>query len=106
MWYIFWVPASAVRGAGAGDGRECAVKSDDEGGSSLVRALQALQAGVQQAGPAAMASYSLIGAITLLGGVGYLADRWMGTAPWLLLAGLLLGLVTGFYQLARTVWRR
>jgi ATP synthase protein I len=106
MWYIFWVPAGAVCGTGAGDGRECAVKSDDEGGSSLVRAMQALQAGVQQAGPAAMASYSLIGAILFVGGAGYLVDRWLGTGPWFLLAGLLLGIATGFYQLARSVWRR
>lgn len=82
------------------------MKSDDENGSSLVRALQALQAGVQQAGPAATASYSLIGAILLVGGAGYLVDRWLGTDPWFLLAGLLLGLATGFYQLARSVWRR
>ena len=52
-----------------------------------------------------MAGYSLIGAILLLGGIGYALDARLGTAPWLLLAGLLLGLIVGFYQLALTVWR-
>jgi hypothetical protein len=64
-----------------------------------------LHAAVRSAGPIIGASYTLIGAILLLGGLGYLADRWLGTEPWLLLLGLLLGLVVGFYELARVVWR-
>jgi ATP synthase protein I len=52
----------------------------------------------------AAASYTLIGAIMLLGALGYAADSWLGTSPWLLLLGLLLGIVVGFYELARTVW--
>lgn len=64
-----------------------------------------LQTSMRSAGPVAAASYSLIGAILLLGGLGYLADSWLGTEPWLLLAGLLLGIVVGFYELARLVWR-
>jgi ATP synthase protein I len=65
-----------------------------------------LQANLQRAGSVAAASYTLIGAIVLLGGLGYFADGWLGTGPWLLLAGLLLGIVVGFYELARVVWRR
>jgi F0F1-type ATP synthase assembly protein I len=41
----------------------------------------------------------LIGAIVVLGGLGYVADRVFNTAPWLLLGGLLCGLVLGFYGL-------
>ena len=67
--------------------------------------MQFLQANLRQAGPAATASYSLIGAIVLLGGGGYLVDRWLGTDPWGLLSGLLIGLVVGFYELAKAVWR-
>ena len=52
------------------------------------------------------ASYTLVGSILLLGGAGYLVDRWRGTAPWFLLGGLLLGMVVGFYELAKTVYRR
>lgn len=53
-----------------------------------------------------MAGYTLIGAIVLLGGIGYALDLWLGTEHWLLLAGLLLGIVVGFYELAKIVWRR
>ena len=28
---------------------------------------------------------------------GYFLDRWLGTKPWLLIAGMLLGTVLGFY---------
>ena len=69
------------------------------------RSLKALQATVMRSGPAAMASYTLIGAIVLLGGIGYSLDEWRGTSPWFLLGGLLLGLIVGFYELARTLWR-
>jgi F0F1-type ATP synthase assembly protein I len=64
------------------------------------------QATVRKAAPVAAASYALIGAIVLLGGVGYFADQWLDTRPWLLICGLLLGIVVGFYELARVVWRR
>jgi F0F1-type ATP synthase assembly protein I len=70
----------------------------------LARSMRFLQETVRKAGPAAAASYTLIGAIILLGGIGYAIDEWRGTRPWFLLAGLLLGLVVGFYELAKTVW--
>ena len=64
-----------------------------------------LQSSLTKAGPAAAASYTLIGGIIVLGGLGYLADGWLGTEPWLLLGGLLLGIVVGFYEIARVTWR-
>jgi F0F1-type ATP synthase assembly protein I len=73
---------------------------------SLGRSVRALQKSAERAGPAAAASYSLIGAILLLGGLGYGCDRWRGTDPWGLVTGLVVGVVVGFYQLAKTVWRR
>jgi ATP synthase protein I len=78
----------------------------DDRGRSLGRSLRALQKSAQRAGPAAAASYSLIGAILLFAGIGYGCDRWFGTAPWCLIGGLMLGLFVGFYQLAKAVWRR
>jgi len=72
----------------------------------LARSAKSFQENAEQAGPAAGASYTLIGAIILLGGIGYAVDRWQGTSPWFLLAGLALGLIVGFYELARTVWHR
>ena len=77
----------------------------DPGDHFLGRSLQAFQENVRRAGPAASAGYTLIGAILLLGGVGYLVDRWAATEPWFLLAGLLTGMVVGFYELAKTVWK-
>ena len=59
-----------------------------------------------QPGPVAAASYTLVGGILLLGGLGYAADQWLDTAPWLFLAGLLAGIVVGFYELVKTAWRR
>ena len=77
----------------------------DERDPFLARSLQHLQDNMRRAGPAAAASYSLIGAILLLGGGGHLVDRWLGSAPWGLVAGLMLGLIVGFYELAKAVWR-
>lgn len=69
------------------------------------RSLRALQSTISASAPAAMASYTLIGAIILLGGIGYAVDEWRGTSPWFLFGGLILGLIVGFYGLARTLWR-
>jgi hypothetical protein len=68
---------------------------------SFARSIQVFQENVSRAGPAATASYSLIGAIVVLGGLGYAADRWFGSAPWGAFAGLMLGLVVGFYELVK-----
>jgi F0F1-type ATP synthase assembly protein I len=73
---------------------------------SFGRSARELQDNAQRAGPAAAASYTLIGAIILLGGLGYAVDSWRGTAPWGLLIGLMLGLIVGFYELTRTMWQR
>ena len=74
--------------------------------SGIERAARAFQANMASAGPAAAASYTLVGGIVLLGGIGYAVDRWWGTAPWGLLIGLALGIVVGFYELIRTAWPR
>ena len=70
------------------------------------RSLRSMQEMTSRAGPAAAASYTLIGAIILLGGLGYALDRWLGTGPWCLVSGLLVGIVVGFYELAKTTWPR
>jgi len=74
--------------------------------STLERSTRAFQQSVERAGPAAGASYTLIGAIIVLGGIGYAIDRWRGTAPWFLLAGLLLGIIVGMWELAKVVWHK
>ena len=61
---------------------------------------------VKRASPYAAASYTLIGAILVLGAIGYALDQSRGTSPWFLIGGLMLGIVAGFYELAKVVWRR
>jgi F0F1-type ATP synthase assembly protein I len=75
-------------------------------GFSVTRATQSLQENASRSGPAAGASYTLVGAILLLGGLGYAVDSWQGTSPWFLLAGLALGIIVGFYELIKTTWPR
>lgn len=72
--------------------------------NDLQRATERFQETAERAGPAAGAGYTLIGAILLLGALGYGYDAWRGTAPWGLLVGLLLGIVVGMYELAKTVF--
>lgn len=87
-------------------GRRGLVMEGPNRARSLSRAVRALQNSALRAGPAAAASYSLIGAILLFGGIGYGCDRWFGTEPWGLVGGLMVGILVGFYQLAKAVWRR
>jgi F0F1-type ATP synthase assembly protein I len=68
--------------------------------------LKSLQTTISRSGPAATVSYTLIGAIVLLGGIGYALDEWQGTSPWFLFGGLVLGLIVGFYELAKTIWHK
>ena len=66
-------------------------------------AVKSMQSNLDDSEPAIVAAYGLIGAIMLLGGLGFVADRYVGTSPWGLLVGLLAGLGIGFYQLARVL---
>ena len=88
---------SGVPGAGA--------LMSDQNNHFLASSLNCLQENVRRSGPAAAAGYTLTGAILLLGGFGHLFDRWVTTSPWGLVAGLLLGLIVGFYELAKTIWK-
>ena len=44
---------------------------------------------------------TLFASVISLCGIGWLLDRWLGTKPWLLVAGIVLGAVAGFYQFIR-----
>jgi F0F1-type ATP synthase assembly protein I len=79
---------------------------DDDRSRHLERSLEEFQESVRKSGPAAGGSYALIGAILLFGAIGYGIDVWQKTTPWCALGGLLLGLVVGFWELAKTVFKR
>lgn len=70
------------------------------------RALKSLQENIARSGPVMAAAYTLVGGILLLGGIGYALDRWMDTSPWFLMAGLVLGIIVGFYELVKIAWHR
>lgn len=70
------------------------------------RSSRFLENNIARSGSVIAASYTLVGSILLLGGIGYAVDRWRDTAPWFLLTGLLLGVVVGFYELAKAVYRK
>ena len=73
---------------------------------SFSRSAKSLQDNASNAGAAAGASYTLVGGIILLGGLGYLLDKWQGTGPWGLVIGLALGIIVGFYELVKTTTPR
>ena len=73
---------------------------------SYSKAAESLQDNASRSGSAAAVSYTLVGAIILLGGLGYGFDLWRGTSPWGVFIGLMLGIVVGFYELIKTTWRR
>ena len=61
---------------------------------------------LKEAGPTTSVAYTLIGSITFLGLVGYMLDKYLATDPWLLLAGLSSGLMVGFYELFKLIFRK
>jgi ATP synthase protein I len=56
----------------------------------------------RKSGLAYAAAFSLFAAVA--GGLflGWLLDRWLGTRPWLLVTGIVLGSAAGFYELIRS----
>ncbi|HLL16154.1 MAG TPA: AtpZ/AtpI family protein [Pyrinomonadaceae bacterium] len=57
-------------------------------------------------------SGALIGAVMALSSsivscliVGWLLDRWLGTSPWLIVVGIIVGSVAGFMHLIRVMSR-
>jgi F0F1-type ATP synthase assembly protein I len=65
-----------------------------------------LQRYLLQSASAASASYVLIAAIIIFCMIGFYIDKQYETIPWFTLLGLIIGLVIGFYQLAKTIWSK
>jgi len=45
--------------------------------------------------------FTIVGAILLAGFLGYLADRWLHTSPWLMISGGGLGFVSSIVEITR-----
>ena len=59
--------------------------------------------GFKSLGEVASIGMTMVAATVIGLGAGYYADRWLGTSPWLMLLGLLLGIAAGFVNLFRSV---
>ena len=82
------------------------MKNHDSGSESKFgNSLNYFQKIIIQSGPAASASYTLVAAIIICTALGWLIDSRKGSSPYGVLLGLGLGLVSGFYQLGKTIWR-
>ncbi|MCU1267957.1 MAG: hypothetical protein JWM21_4275 [Acidobacteria bacterium] len=55
----------------------------------------------RKSGVAYAAALSLFFSVVSLCGVGWALDRWLGTKPWLMVVGIVLGAIVGFYQFIR-----
>ena len=55
----------------------------------------------RKTGVAYAAALSLFAAVVSGLIVGWLLDRWLGTRPWLLVLGIVLGAAAGFYEFIR-----
>jgi ATP synthase protein I len=56
----------------------------------------------RKTGLAYAAAFSLFAAVVSGLLAGWLLDRWLGTRPWLLVTGVILGAAAGFLELIRT----
>ncbi len=65
---------------------------DPSGRAPLAEAMRYAQAGTM-----------LVAPMAVLGAAGYVLDRRFGSGPWLLLAGLILGMAAGFVNFFRLV---
>jgi F0F1-type ATP synthase assembly protein I len=45
--------------------------------------------------------FTIVGAILLVGFLGYLADKWLHTSPWLMIVGGALGFASTLIDIAR-----
>ena len=56
----------------------------------------------RKSGLAYAAAFSLFASVLAGLIVGWLLDRWLGTNPWLLVTGIVLGAAAGFYEFIRS----
>ena len=47
------------------------------------------------------AALAIFFSVAVFFGVGWFLDKWLGTSPWLVVAGIVLGSALGFYEFVR-----
>ena len=55
----------------------------------------------RKSGYAYAAGITLFAAVATFCGLGWLLDKWLGTAPWFLIGGIVLGSAAGLYEFIR-----
>jgi F0F1-type ATP synthase assembly protein I len=55
----------------------------------------------RKSGMAYAAGFTLFASVAALTGLGWFADSWFKTDPWLLILGIVLGSISGLYQFIR-----
>jgi len=55
----------------------------------------------RKTGFAYAAGITLFASVAAFCGAGYLLDRWFGTEPWLLIAGIVIGSAAGLFEFVR-----
>lgn len=55
----------------------------------------------RKTGYAYAAGFTLFVTVATFTGLGYLLDRWLGTEPWCLVGGIVLGSAAGLFQFVR-----
>ena len=55
----------------------------------------------RKSGFAYAAGITLFAVVVTFCGLGYLLDRWLGTDPWLLIAGIVVGSAAGLFEFVR-----
>ncbi|MEJ7711745.1 MAG: AtpZ/AtpI family protein [Pyrinomonadaceae bacterium] len=58
---------------------------------------------VKKTGIVYAAVFSIFASTIACMGLGYLLDRWLGTAPWILVGGIVVGAAVGFYQFVKLI---
>ena len=55
----------------------------------------------RKSGFAYAAGFSLFASVAIFCGIGWFADKWFGTSPWLLVIGIVIGSAAGLFEFVR-----
>jgi F0F1-type ATP synthase assembly protein I len=75
------------------------VKGSDK--KKLSKSEKAIGDTMRQSATAMELPFTIVGAIVLAGFLGYLADKWLHTGPWLMIVGGALGFISSLVDITR-----